>query len=219
MLKASFGKKLWHFDLRVRLNAECQIVVLQGPSGAGKTTALHCLAGLLQPSYGSIELDGRLLYSSLKGINVPARRRGVGYLFQDYALFPHMTVGQNVMYGFKSQKSGTANARLKPVDLLDAFGVGHLIHRYPGQLSGGEKQRVALVRALATQPRLLLLDEPLSALDSDTRARLRRELKHLQRVWRIPFILVTHDDEDARILGDVIIHLENGRTRQNAAAG
>jgi len=115
MLEASFGKKLWHFDLRVRLKVDSQIVVLQGPSGAGKTTALHCLAGLLQPSYGSIELDGTTLYSSLKGINIPARRRGVGYLFQDYALFPHMTVGQNVMYGFKSQKAGTANGRLKPL--------------------------------------------------------------------------------------------------------
>ncbi len=210
VLKAKFFKKLWHFNLRASINTGRQMVVLWGPSGAGKTTILQCLAGLQRPDEGVIELNHRLLYSSREGINIPTRKRNIGYLFQDYALFPHMTVLQNVTYGLKCARSNAE--KLDPVELLDLFRVGHLLNRYPGQLSGGEKQRVALARALAVQPEMLLLDEPLSALDGENKKKLRLELKKLHHRWQIPFIVVTHDEEDAAELGDVIIKIQNGHT-------
>lgn len=211
MLEAQFAKKLWHFTLDLHLQVVNQILVLWGPSGSGKTTVLNCLAGLLRPSSGFIKLNGQTLYSSGEKINVPTRFRNVGYLFQDYALFPHMTVKQNVLYGIKSKKQMRDGSSPDPVELLNSFGVGHLVDRYPRQLSGGEKQRVALARALVVQPRLLLLDEPFSALDKDTKTNLRQELKKLHRQWQIPFVLVSHDEQDASLLGDVIVTLEKGQ--------
>ncbi|HHW61445.1 MAG TPA: ATP-binding cassette domain-containing protein [Syntrophomonadaceae bacterium] len=210
MLEAQFTKKLWHFTLGFDIQAGNQIVVLWGPSGAGKTTILHCLAGLTDPSEGYIKLDDHMLYSSQKNINLPARLRHTGYLFQDYALFPHMTVRQNILYGLKNQKKSRLK-KIDPLEMLDSFGIRHLIDRYPRHLSGGEKQRVALARALLVQPRLLLLDEPFNALDRSTRINLRKELKSLQEQWGIPFLLVTHDEEDAQALGDVIISLDQGQ--------
>ncbi len=214
MLEASIQKKLWHFTLHLELQLKNEILVLWGHSGAGKTTILHCLAGLVKPSSGFIKLDQQVLYSSADKIHLSPQIRNVGYLFQDYALFPHMTVRQNVMYGLKSKKHNKSN--LDPVELLNSFGVGHLIDRYPRQLSGGEKQRVALARALAVQPKLLLLDEPFSALDKNTRESLRQEVKKLHRQWQIPFILVTHDEEDANFLGDRLILLDKGQPSQEA---
>jgi molybdate transport system ATP-binding protein len=214
MLNIRITKKLWHFDLELNVKINNQILVLWGPSGAGKTTILHCLAGLLKPDSGFVKLNDQFLFSSDDKINVPTRLRNVGYLFQDYALFPHMTVRQNVLYGLKGKSpSGTG---LDVVDLLKSFGVGHLVDRYPGQLSGGEKQRVALARALVVRPQLLLLDEPFSALDKGTRESLRRDIKEMHRQWKIPFVLVSHDEEDARFLGDVIVSLENGQLRENS---
>ena len=209
MLEALIQKKLWHFTLDFQLQVDNEILVLWGPSGAGKTTILHSLAGLVKPSSGFIKLNDQVLYSSEKNIYLPPRLRNTGYLFQDYALFPHMTVRQNVLYGLKCKKG--REIAVNPVELLDSFGVGHLIDRYPRQLSGGEKQRVALARALAVQPKLLLLDEPFSALDKGTREALRQEIKRLHRQWQIPFILVTHDEEDARCLGDRQISLDKGK--------
>jgi molybdate transport system ATP-binding protein len=209
MLEALIQKKLWHFNLDIKLQVKNEILVLWGHSGAGKTTILHCLAGLAKPSSGLIKLNDQVLYSSEDNINLSPRVRNVGYLFQDYALFPHMTVRQNVMYGLKAKK--ISKLSIDPVELLDSFGVGHLIDRYPRQLSGGEKQRVALARALAVQPKLLLLDEPFSALDKGTRESLRQEVKKLHSQWQIPFILVTHDEEDASYLGDRFISLNKGQ--------
>lgn len=216
MLEAQFTKKLWHFTIDLYLKVDNRIMVLWGPSGSGKTTVLNCLAGLLRPSSGFIKLSDQTLYSSGEKINVPARFRNAGYLFQDYALFPHMTVKQNVLYGLKSRKRMQDGSSPDPVELLDSFGVGHLIDRYPRQLSGGEKQRVALARALVVQPRLLLLDEPFSALDKHTRSNLRQELKKLHRQWQIPFVLVSHDEEDASFLGDVILTLEKGQSGETS---
>lgn len=210
MLEAQFTKKLWHFTLDLHLRVGDGILVLWGPSGAGKTTVLNCLAGLTRPSSGQISLGARTLYSAGEGVDVPVRCRNVGYLFQDYALFPHMTVKQNVLYGLGGKNRDRTGPGPDPARLLDSFGVGHLIDRYPRQLSGGEKQRVALARALVVQPRLLLLDEPFSALDKRTKVRLREELKNLHRQWRIPFVLVSHDEEDADFLGDVILTIEKG---------
>jgi len=214
MLKAKFTKKLWHYTLDVQLKAGNQILVLWGPSGSGKTTVLQCLAGLMKPSAGFINLNERVLFSSGEKVNLPTRLRKVGYLFQDYALFPHLSVKNNVLYGLKGKLGKEEHLSLDPIGLLHAFGVGHLVDRYPWQLSGGEKQRVALARALAVQPQLLLLDEPFSALDKDTRSNLRRELKELHGQWRIPFVLVTHDEDDASILGDLVISLKKGCSRE-----
>ena len=214
MLEVNFSKKLWHFTLDLQMNVNNQILVLWGTSGAGKTTVLQCLAGLLKPDGGYIKLSGQVLFSSDKKINTPARFRNIGYLFQDYALFPHMTVRQNVMYGLKNKL--TTGRTVDPLELLDSFGVGHLVDRYPRQLSGGEKQRVALTRALAAQPQLLLLDEPFSALDKSTRVKLRQELKNIHQKWQIPFVVVTHDEEDARYLGNTILFLNKGLSSEVA---
>lgn len=213
MLEASINKKLWHFSLQVELKVSNQIVVLWGPSGSGKTTVLHCLAGLRNPSSGFVKINNQVVFSSEEKINVPTRLRNIGYLFQDYALFPHMTVKKNVLYGLNSTKKKTVKT-LDPLELLNSFGVGHLMDRYPRQLSGGERQRVALARALAVQPRLLLLDEPLSALDKETRLNLRQELKNLHYQWKIPFVLVTHDEEEAKFLGDQIVSMEKGEVKE-----
>ncbi len=213
-----FNKKLWHFTLEMELAIDNQILVLWGKSGAGKTTVLHCLAGLRTPSSGQIRLNRRMLYSSDERVNIPTRARNVGYLFQDYALFPHMTVYKNVMYGLKNKrhrKNGAGGHITDPVEMLNSFGVGHLVDRYPAQLSGGEKQRVALARALVVEPELLLLDEPFSALDKENKIMLREEIKKLHRQWQIPFVLVSHDEEDAGFLGDVILTMEKGKPMAN----
>jgi len=219
MLQARFSKNLWNFKLDTGLELDNQILVLWGPSGAGKTTLLHCLAGLVSPSEGFISLNKRILYSSVDRINIPARHRSIAYLFQDYALFPHITVQENVYYGLKCQKRRDANSRLNSMQLLDSFGVKHLMHRYPRQLSGGEKQRVALARALAVKPQLLLLDEPFSALDKENKIILRQEIKMLHNQWKIPFLLVTHDEEDASFLGDVVVGIDQGAMREIKRAG
>ncbi|MGI5921200.1 MAG: ATP-binding cassette domain-containing protein [Syntrophomonadaceae bacterium] len=209
MLKARLIKKLGSFTLDIDIQMDNQILVLWGSSGAGKTTVLHCLAGLINPSSGFVKLDGRTLYSSADRINISSRDRNVGYLFQDYALFPHMTVRENIWYGLTKRQQKPLSP--DPLQLLDSFGAGHLLDRYPWQLSGGEKQRIALVRALAVKPRLLLLDEPFSALDKCNKINLRQEIKKLHSQWQIPFILVTHDEDDASFLGDTIIGIEKGR--------
>jgi len=216
MLEARLIKRLWHFTLDVQLKVDNQILILLGPSGSGKTTILHLLAGLFRPDEGFIKINDRILYSSDEKLNNPPQSRNIGYLFQNYALFPHMTVRHNVFYGLKCKKCKQNNSALDPVELLDSFGVGHLIDRYPSQLSGGEQQRVALARALIVQPKLLLLDEPFSALDRNTKISLRQELKRLHQQWQIPFVLVSHDEEDAQFLGDLIVTLENGQAMENS---
>jgi molybdate transport system ATP-binding protein len=218
MLEAQLTKKLWHFNLDVHFKVKNQILLLWGHSGSGKTTILQLMAGLLQPTSGFVKVNDRLLYSDAEKINISPQARNIGYLFQEYALFPHMTVRQNVFYGLKCKKNKKDVPFVDPVELLNSFGVGHLLDRYPRQLSGGEKQRVALARALAVRPQVLLLDEPFSAVDKKTRAGLRKELRRLHEQWQIPFILVTHDEEDASYLGDEVIHLEKGRMRDAPAS-
>jgi len=210
MLKAHFRKKLPTFELEVDISLSHGILALVGPSGAGKTTILQCVAGLQTPSWGEIKINGEVVFSSEQGADIPIRNRRIGYVFQDYALFPHMTVEKNVMYG-KPQKGSTPNKVMTVSNLLEMLKIEHLRNRYPNQISGGEKQRVALARALMTEPELLLLDEPLSALDQDTRSTVQQELLKLQTQWQIPFIVVTHDVHEAEILGDQIIKLDQGK--------
>lgn len=210
MIKANFCKKLPGFELKIDISLKNEILTVVGPSGAGKTTLLLCIAGLQKPSWGEVRIGDRVVYSSEHKIDLPPRDRRIGYVFQDYALFPHMTIEKNVIYGVP-KGNYQRNKDLTSTSVLEMLKIGHLINRYPRQISGGEKQRVALARALMTAPDLLLLDESLSALDEDTRSSLQQELIILQREWKIPFVLVTHDTREAELLGDQIIRITNGR--------
>ena len=164
MLEVQIEKKLSHFLVDVNLTVEEEILVLFGPSGSGKTTILNAIAGLDHPDAGRIILNGQTFFCENEK-PLPTQQRNIGYLFQDYALFPHMTVEKNITYGVKKENAIDAAARIEK--LVSTLGIKHLQKKYPHQISGGEKQRVALARALTTEPSLLLLDEPLSALDSE----------------------------------------------------
>jgi molybdate transport system ATP-binding protein len=182
--------------------------VLFGPSGCGKTTALRCVAGLERPEAGSIRCGPAVWFDAERGIHLPPQRRGVGLLFQDYALFPHLTVGGNVAFPL-----GRAERQRAP-ELLAAFDLTELADRYPNQISGGQQQRVALARALARRPRLLLLDEPLAALDTPTRDDLRPALRRMLAAFGIPVVIVTHDRTEAITLADQLIVMDRGQVMQ-----
>jgi molybdate transport system ATP-binding protein len=200
------------FALDVHWTAAEGVAVLFGPSGSGKTLTLQCLAGLVRPDAGRIAVDGRVLFDTTLAVDVPPQRRRVGYVFQGYALFPHLTVAENLAFGLRhlSRSEGTRRA----AEMAERLGLIALEARYPRELSGGQRQRVALGRALATEPALLLLDEPLSALDAPLRRALRDELQATLAQWQIPAVLVTHDLAEAYHLGDHIIVYEQGRVRQ-----
>lgn len=201
--------RLAQFQLRLDWDVSPgETLVLFGPSGSGKTTALRAMAGLLRPVAGRVEIDGAAVYDSESGAWLPAHRRRVGYLTQQYNLFPHLTLAQNVGYGVGGARRGDTGKRVE--ELLNVFQLGGLEERYPWELSGGQQQRVAMARALATEPRLLLLDEPFSALDSGLRRALRQELKATLIRNPIPVVLVTHDREEALSLGDKVQVIEGG---------
>ena len=185
-----------------------EFVCLLGPSGCGKTTLLRIVAGLMAADGGSVSLNGRDLAA------VPARDRGFGIVFQSYSLFPHMTVAQNIGYGLRIRGQAAAETARRVAELLAVVKLPDAGQRYPGQLSGGQQQRVAIARALAVSPSLLLLDEPLSALDARVRASLRHELRALQRELGIPTLMVTHDQEEAMSMADTIVCMNQGRIEQ-----
>jgi len=216
MLSVYITKNLPDFSLSLRFSIERDILVLFGPSGCGKTTTLRSIAGLLQPDGGRIVNDGEVFFDAADKIFIPPRQRRIGYMFQDFALFPHMTVYRNIWYGVRNHDQEAQKMYEKLTSLLK---IGHLAKRSPGQLSGGEKQRVALARALMAQPKILLLDEPLSSLDTETRREVRNELREMQRIWNIPFILVTHDPDEARFLGDQVLYMQKGRQIGLATSG
>jgi molybdate transport system ATP-binding protein len=206
-LRFDFSVERRSFTVELALELGEAPFALVGPSGAGKTTVLRALAGLGRPHRGTIALNGEAWFDSERGIDLPPEERSVGLVFQDYALFPHMTVAQNVGYG----------ARKEPHALLASFGIGHLAKEKPASLSGGERQRVALARALARDPDVLLLDEPLAALDTHTRGRVRGELRELLERLGLPTLLVTHDFQDAAALAERVGVLVDGKLVQTGS--
>jgi molybdate transport system ATP-binding protein len=202
------------FTLDTAWTADGGVAALFGPSGAGKTLTLQCLAGLLRPDAGRIVVDGRVLFDSTAGVDVPPQARRVGYVFQGYALFPHLTVADNIGFGLRGRPRAAREARV--AEVVARLGLGGLERRHPGELSGGQRQRVALGRALAIDPALLLLDEPLSALDAPLRRTLRDELRAVLADWGTAAVVVTHDFSEAYRLGDRIVVYEGGRVVQAA---
>ncbi|MDD0840773.1 ATP-binding cassette domain-containing protein [Curvibacter sp. HBC61] len=205
------------FTLDVAFDSHQLRTALLGPSGVGKSMTLQALAGLSAPGQvtGHARVQGQALFDSALGLNLPARDRGVGMVFQDYALFPHLNVQQNVGFGLQrlgQRASPQAAERVRA--LLARFDLEALAQASPRQLSGGQRQRVALARALAVEPRLLLLDEPLSALDTELRERLRDELQALLEQVRIPVLLVTHDPQDVAQLAQTVVRLRPGEAPQ-----
>lgn len=212
-LVADFTVERAEFDLSLSLSIRAGgTVALLGPNGAGKSTALRALAGLARPASGSICLDGEVFDSDDRHLE-PEHRR-VGFVFQDYLLFPHLTVVENVAFGLRATGSSKAEARTRAITWLERVGLEEFLLARPGELSGGQAQRVALARALVGEPRMLLLDEPLAALDASTRAGLRTELASHLREYGGCAVVVTHDALDALILGDELVVLENGRVVQ-----
>jgi molybdate transport system ATP-binding protein len=207
-LQLDFSVPLRGFRLELALEVGAETVALVGPSGGGKTTVLRAIAGLVRPERGRVRLGDEVWLDTERGVDRRAEERSVGLVFQDYALFPHLSVARNVAFGSR---------RPRP-DLLARLRIEHLARARPGELSGGERQRVALARALAREPRVLLLDEPMGALDPHTRAHVRAELQELLRELRLPALLVTHDFEDAAALADRVGVLVEGRLRQLAPA-
>jgi molybdate transport system ATP-binding protein len=202
------------FRLDVEWSAGTGVAVLFGPSGAGKTLTLSCLAGLITPTAGRIVVDDHVFFDSAAGIDVPAQARRVGYVFQGYALFPHLTVADNLGFGLRDRPRDERAQRVRRV--VEQLGLGGLERRYPGELSGGQRQRVALARALAIEPALLQLDEPLSALDAPLRRALRDELRQLLSAFGTAAVVVTHDFTEAYRLGDRIVVYDAGRVVQSA---
>jgi molybdate transport system ATP-binding protein len=200
------------FRLQVNLRTQSRRTVIFGPSGAGKSLTLQAIAGLQRPDSGRIVFDGETLFDSATAVDVPARRRGFGYLFQDYALFPKLSVRQNIAFGLQTgwRNPSAAGGGAAVERWLQAFELGDVAAQRPGELSGGQRQRTALARALAPSPRALLLDEPFSALDPELRDRMRVELDALLRRIDIPVLMITHDPEDLGWFGDAAFHLRDG---------
>jgi molybdate transport system ATP-binding protein len=200
------------FALDIQFKSDCQRIVILGASGAGKSLTLKAIAGLITPDSGHIHLAGTTLFERDKSINLAPQLRQVAYLFQDYALFPHLNVRQNIAFGLVTGwRNPPAQMINDKVDYwLKAFHLQELAQQFPHELSGGQKQRTALARALIAEPRALLLDEPFAALDTALRVSMRNELDALQRSLQIPMILITHDEEDAQVFGDEILYLRDG---------
>ncbi|WP_434304723.1 ATP-binding cassette domain-containing protein [Clostridium botulinum] len=207
MIKLDIVKSLNYFDLQCNLTLGNEIVALQSSSGSGKTTILDCITGIKTPDIGIIEIDNKIVFSSSENINLPIKDRHVGYLFQNYALFPHMTVEENILFGVKNQKDYDISY-IKYI--TETFKIEHLKDRKPNEISGGEKQRVALARALAIKPNVLMLDEPFAALDKVTKEVVYKEFIEYKKQFKMSILLVTHDPYEAKLLADRSIIINEG---------
>jgi len=219
MLEIDIEKRLRDFDLQLRLDVnQGQTLMLVGDNGCGKTTLLNLIAGLDRPDRGRIALDGRSLFDSDLGIDLPPESRGVGYVFQSYALFPHMSVYDNVAFGLRARKMLAEDIDRRVEKHLKEAGLWEIRRAKAADVSGGQTQRVALARALIIEPKLLLLDEPLSALDVRRQVAMRAELRETIRACGVPCIIVTHDLRDVVSLGDNACLLERGRVAMRGRA-
>ena len=197
------------FTLEAEFEAPAGFTMILGPSGGGKTTILNCIAGLARPDAGRIALGARVMFDSAARIDMPVAERRLGYVFQNLALFPHLTVAQNVQYGIAKIPAEERRARM--MTMLESFRIAHLIARKPGEISGGERQRVALARSLVTNPAAILLDEPLIALDNATRSKILDDLRAWNAAHEIPILYVTHSPAEAFALGERVLVLDGGR--------
>ncbi|MHB9073668.1 MAG: ABC transporter ATP-binding protein [Desulfobaccales bacterium] len=215
-IKKRLGTGRRVFSLEVSFASDKDVVVLFGPSGAGKSLTLQAIAGLTTPDAGRIVVGERVLFDASRNLTVPARHRDIGYVFQDYAIFPHLTVAKNVAFGLKRAWPWHLSRpdRLRLEEVLEIFELAPMRDSLPRDLSGGQRQRVALARALIRRPSLLLLDEPFSALDALLRARMRQELLRVQERFNLPVILITHDPEDVAALAQTVVVYDAGRIRQ-----
>lgn len=200
------------FALDVAFRSDAPVLALYGPSGGGKSLTLQAVAGLLRPQGGHVRVAGRSLFDAAQRIDLPTERRGLGYLFQQYALFPHLSVRQNIGFGLRRWGQRLQPAQQQRVDaLIEAFGLAGTANSLPATLSGGQQQRVALARALACEPQLLLLDEPFAALNTRLRRQLRTELAQVLAAWKLPALLVSHDLDDVMALAQAVLPIEAGR--------
>ena len=218
-MQVAFKKRLesdksGSFTLDVAFNSNEGITILFGQSGAGKTTTLRTIAGIVTPDEGRISIGHDIYFDSATHKDLSIQKRRVGYVFQDYALFPHLTAAQNVAYGIRDNGEGSASRQERAKAMMALFKIEHVAQRYPQNMSGGEQQRTALARALATDPAVVLLDEPLSAVDAETRSRLLDEVVAAQERVRIPFIYVTHNTSEATRLGSQVVVLHEGRVKR-----
>ena len=212
MLEVGIKKALSGFSLDVKFSVNQEILAILGPSGSGKTMTLQCIAGLLRPDQGFIKLNDKVLLDTANGTNIKPKLRGVGFVFQNYALFPHLTVADNIAYGIS--KLPKTDIKEKTEDLMDKMHLTGLSRRYPRQLSAGQQQRVALARAIAPEPAVLLLDEPFSALDAQVKERLELELMNLQNFYKGNILFVTHNLAEGYKLASKIAIYESGRVVQ-----
>ena len=222
MISLRLHKEFRNANAPFALNAEfsfledCGSAVLFGPSGSGKTLTMQCIAGLMRPDDGFIRIGTQTVFDSAGHVAVPAQKRRIGYMFQDYALFPHMTVLQNVAFPHGGLFSRMVSRREKEcaMSVLRRFGIDHLASHYPSEISGGQKQRAALARCCNADPQLLLLDEPFSALDPLMRERLRHEMQELLSSMDVPALIITHDPEDADFFAQGLVFYHSGSTHQ-----
>lgn len=212
MLQVDVEKRLGDFSLAAAFETNRGVTALFGTSGSGKTSLVNMIAGLLKPDRGIVALDGQPLFDSTKKINVPPHRRGIGYVFQEGRLFPHMNVRANLDYG--RRMSGKPHDQAAFDRVVALLGIGHLLGRRPGALSGGERQRIAIGRALLMQPRLLLLDEPLASLDSARKTEIFPYLERLRDEARIPMIYVSHSAAEIRRIANAVVYLADGTVRE-----
>jgi len=209
------GKR--RFELDIQLASHQQRIVILGDSGAGKSLTLKAIAGLLRPDRGHIRLGETTLFDHQQRIHLAPQMRNIAYLFQEYALFPHLNVRQNIGFGLTQgwRNPDRQRSNEKVDQWLAALDLQAVAGQLPHELSGGQKQRTALARALVSEPRALLLDEPFAALDPSLRILMRKELDDLQRRLQVPMILITHDPEDADVFGDHVVHLRDGKIRHD----